>query len=237
MSTFIFYLDFMGHVIGGFTADLFSASAFLPADIISQRLQIQRKINFTSSQFRFVSSADVIRQIWTHEGITGFYRGLGPYVFVYGTASSIWWSSYEFFKHNIFDGLSSLENYFISKTNRNTTNPNVDVNNSTFFKLPLSQLLAGLGAGALSLSVTNPLDVARTRLQLLESRTPQDAKLLKLGYVNLLKMAFKNEGIRGLYKGFTPRLFIRLPGSSLKFVGYEALKRLSSTTSNDCSED
>lgn len=217
----VLLLDFLGHAVGGFAADLFSASAFLPADIISQRLQIQRKLNFLSVQYRFQSSSDIIRHIWCNEGVKGFYRGLGPYVFVYGTASSIWWTSYELFKYRFFEGLSRLQAYLSPSTF-------LLGHDSAVIKLPMSQLFAGIAAGALSLSVTNPLDVARTRLQLLECRTSQDAKLLKQGYLHILFLAFKNEGIRGLYKGFAPRLFIRLPGSSLKFVGYEALKRMSS---------
>jgi len=226
-------LDFLSHAGGGFAADLCSASVFLPTDIISQRLQIGRKINFLRSEYQFRHSWDVIRQIWLHEGLTGFYRGLGPYVFVYGTASSIWWTSYEALKHRIFQFFSTLQQQHLS-ANDGKISSHVNAPSSFFpWTLALSQLMAGMIAGALSLSITNPLDVARTRLQLLEFRNPCDAALLRKGYLHLLKTAYKREGISGLYKGFPPRLFIRLPGSSIKFVGYEALKRFSTASSID----
>jgi Mitochondrial carrier protein len=219
-------IEFLSHVGGSFAADFFSASVFLPTDIVSQRLQIGRKINFLSYEYQFDKSWDIIRQVWRYEGMGGFFRGLGPYVFVYGTASSIWWSSYEIFKHKLFHFLSGIQNPLM--TNR-AFREGVPCETSSSFPvtLALSQLVAGFAAGVLSLAATNPLDVARTRLQLLECRNPRDAALLQKGYLHILKSTFKNEGISGLYKGFAPRLCIRLPVTSLKFVGYEALKRFS----------
>jgi len=37
----------------------------------------------------------------------------------------------------------------------------------------------------------------------------------------------KKEGIRGLYRGFTPRLIVSLPGSAIGLVAYEYIKKLS----------
>jgi hypothetical protein len=91
-------------------------------------------------------------------------------------------------------------------------------------KSHLNHFFSGAFAGICAVLVTNPLDVARTRLQLLEVRNDADKSRLRNGFFNLVREVYQREGIRGLYKGAKPRIYISIPGSALAFVGYEALK-------------
>ena len=75
--------------------------------------------------------------------------------------------------------------------------------------------------------MTNPLDVARTRLQLLEASNVQEQRTLQQGYLHLLRKIAVEEGLRGWYKGLKPRLYIKIPGSAITFLGYEWLKEWS----------
>lgn len=226
------FLEFLARTIGGYAGDLFSASVYLPTDIISQRLQIERKVNFLNQKFTYRNSLDIMRHIWKTEGLLGFYRGLGPYVFVFGSASAIWWTSYESLKSHYYNAISTVSSFLVELGASRMIPGSMPGYHDDTWSLPASQFAAGLCAGALSLLFSNPLDVARTRLQLLESANPKEAELIRKGYFHILSTAFKQEGFRGLYKGFKPRLLMRLPGSALKVLGYEFLKKLSKEDSS-----
>lgn len=49
-------VDFFIHCGAGFMAELVSGLAYLPSDVVSQRLQIERRINFLHSKYTFQST-------------------------------------------------------------------------------------------------------------------------------------------------------------------------------------
>ena len=59
---------------------------------------------------------------------------------------------------------------------------------------------AGVGAGIVSALVTCPLDVVKTKLQY-----QQNVKKY-VGTLGSIKLIFKEEGVRGLYRGLEPML-------------------------------
>lgn len=91
-------------------------------------------------------------------------------------------------------------------------------------KQSINHLISGGVAGICAVAVTNPLDVARTRLQLLEVGNPKESEQIRQGFWKIMKNIVKDEGIQGLYKGMKPRIFVKIPGSAIAFLGYEWLK-------------
>lgn len=199
----------MTRALSGLVAETACGLAYLPTDIISQRLQVTRSIDFRHIKFRQKNSWGIIKNIWKTEGFHGYFRGYYAYLMVYGPNSAIWWASYEAFKKLFHASFSFSENV-------------------TGIQIPwrtsLNHLLSGAVAGICSVVVTNPLDVARTRIQLLEAGNKKEYTELKQGFYRMLKNIVKEEGVQGLYKGLKPRIFVRIPGSAILFVGYEWLK-------------
>jgi len=79
--------------------------------------------------------------------------------------------------------------------------------------------LAGGLAGAASVYANTPVDVVKTQMQGL------DAKKYKNGW-DCFVQTFKNEGIRGLYKGAVPRLSRVVLDVALTFTLYEKISAL-----------
>lgn len=159
----------------------------------------------------------MIKYIWRTEGFKGFYRGYGIYLLVYGPSSAIWWSSYESTKR-------TLKRF---------------VNNSSAalrgwpLTSDLIHCFSGGFAGTISTIVTHPLDLVRTRLQLLDVSSASEKHTLAQGFRSLLWSVYKEEGWRGCMKGLKPRIYVRGPGSAIAFTGYEWLKQASSKTKED----
>lgn len=150
------------------------------------------------------------------EGIRGFFRGIVPYMIVYGPGSAIWWMVYEWSKRIVDPILPSAP-----------TSPSSQGRTPwDHLKKATSHLLCGSIAGVASVVATNPLDLVRTRLQLMEFRNHNERSYLREGFIKVLQDTYKNEGLRGLYKGSRPRILIKIPVSALAFLGYEYMKDL-----------
>ena len=82
---------------------------------------------------------------------------------------------------------------------------------------------AALGAtsGALGASIVYPLNVLRTRLQTQGTAMHPPTYT---GIVDVATKTFRNEGVRGLYKGLTPNLLKVAPALSITWVCYENMK-------------
>ena len=79
-------------------------------------------------------------------------------------------------------------------------------------------LLSGAGGGALAGAATNPVDVARTRLQ-------TQTQIIYSGMIGTLRKIFREEGIRGLGKGIGTRMIFHSLSSSISWLTYESLKQ------------
>lgn len=82
-------------------------------------------------------------------------------------------------------------------------------------------LVLGCASGILGPTISNPVDVVKTRLQrqvIILNQTPKYASTFQA-----CSLIAKEEGIRALYKGFTPRMFRIVPGQGITFMVYEAV--------------
>lgn len=209
----IYSHELLANAMAGVCAEAVSVFSYLPTDVVSQRLQVERKYNFLPLKFQNRGPVSIVKNIYRDEGLGGFFRGLYPYLIVYGPGSAIWWMAYEWTKRLLDPVLPSApktEGYARSIQDH--------------LKKATSHLLCGSLAGVASVAVTNPLDVARTRLQLMEFKNSREKESIKGGFVRVLRDTYQNEGIAGLYKGARPRILIKIPGSALAFLGYEYLK-------------
>nr|XP_016441606.1 PREDICTED: mitoferrin-like [Nicotiana tabacum] len=82
-------------------------------------------------------------------------------------------------------------------------------------------LVCGGLAGSTAALFTTPFDVVKTRLQ-----TQIPGSRIQLGVLDTLKEIGKREGLKGLYRGLSPRLVMYMTQGALFFASYESFKRL-----------
>ena len=91
-----------------------------------------------------------------------------------------------------------------------------------------SYLMASSSAGIVTLGLTNPIWVVKTRLCLQFGRdtknvSNQDPTKVYKGMIDALKKITINEGLPGLYKGFVPGIW-GVSHGAIQFMIYEELK-------------
>lgn len=190
------------HAIAGAGGGLATVLLLHPFDTLKTRMQSD-----TSS--RRTGTFRTLREILVRDGMTGLYRGAVPAF----TGSMVSWAMYMHCFHSSRD----LIHTFL---------PNASAVSTDF--------ASGTSAGLLTAFVTNPIWVVKVRLQL-QQRATWGAKHttgravqgvggpLYTGFLHGLYCIARDEGLRGLYRGLGPSLWLVSHGA-IQFTLYERFK-------------
>lgn len=187
------------HLLAGVSGGVASTLILHPLDLMKIRFAVNDGIS-TRPSYNGVTHA--MTQIFRDEGIRGLYRGVTPNVWGAGAA----WGLYFLFYNTI-------------KTWYQGGNAQVHLG-------PTLHMIAASEAGILTLIMTNPIWVVKTRLCLQYGATTvvKDSERYN-GMMDALIKTYKSEGMKGLYKGFVPGVF-GVSHGALQFMAYEELKAL-----------
>ncbi|XP_018398406.1 PREDICTED: mitochondrial folate transporter/carrier [Cyphomyrmex costatus] len=186
------------YFVAGISGGVVSTLMLHPLDLIKIRFAVND--GQTTAAPRYHGLKNAIAQIVKTEGVRGLYRGVTPNVL--GSGSS--WGFYFFFY--------------------NTIKTSIQGGNSKKPLGPSMHMFAAADAGVLTLLMTNPIWVVKTRLCLQYADDVNIAESKKYhGMVDALKKIYKTEGIRGLYKGLVPGLF-GVSHGAIQFMAYEEMK-------------
>jgi len=146
----------------------------------------------------------IASNILKHEGPAGFFRGLPPtLVGIIPSRASYFWA-YGAAKR----GLA----------------PRLGDSTPTHF-------LAAIAAGVTGNTITNPIWVLKTRMQLLAGEASKQTGAYQSGYRTAIQAVLKEEGWRGFYKGLSASYWGCSEGC-IQFVAYERLKGALRTAHN-----
>ena len=81
----------------------------------------------------------------------------------------------------------------------------------------LQNLISASIGGVLTSSAVTPFDLVKTRQQVLYTTE---------GVFKSMKMIIQEEGIRGIFRGLTPRVVQNIPSMSIMMIVYDSLNRL-----------
>ncbi len=195
----------------GMIAETLSCLIFVPVDVIKERMQVQG-LQAGRNGIYYRDTVDAIKQISKTEGfLRGFYKGYNATLLSFGPFSAIYFAFYEAFK-------PIAAQYFGKHNTKEHT--------ETFG----SNLIASAVAGAGSSWLTNPLDLAKLRLQIARMSdvelSAEAAGLNMHSTRGMLTYVFRREGFRGLYKGAMARMLFHAPHTAVTVVAFDELKRL-----------
>jgi len=125
-------------------------------EVAAQRLQIQGPLK----PRQFHNGFELLKNIYSNEGGRGLYRGLGASLLKSLPFSGIWWASYEGFKSYVYSSGVSKKLISSSRMYQSADEQEKSTNESSTL-----HVTAGVFATTIATTITNPLDVAKTRLQ------------------------------------------------------------------------
>ncbi|XP_031178733.1 mitochondrial folate transporter/carrier [Sander lucioperca] len=182
------------NLVAGLSGGVVSTLVLHPLDLVKIRFAVSDGLELRP---KYSGILHCMKSVWQQEGLRGLYQGVTPNI--WGAGAS--WGLYFFF-YNAFKGYT--------KEGRQT-------------ELSATEhLVCAAEAGILTLTLTNPIWVTKTRLVLQYNADP-GSKQYK-GMIDALVKIYRHEGVPGLYKGFVPGLFGTSHGA-LQFMAYEELKR------------
>ncbi|XP_042396953.1 mitochondrial carrier protein CoAc2-like [Zingiber officinale] len=189
-------------LVAGGVAGGVAKSAVAPLERVKILFQTRR------AEFQSIGLLGSFRKIVQTEGLLGFYRGNGASVARIVPYAALHYMAYEQYRRWIVLGF-----------------PNIG-------KGPVLDLVSGSIAGGTAVIFTYPLDLVRTKLafQVVGPSRLKDRKLYSLpeqvyrGILDCILKIYKQNGLRGLYRGVGPSLYGIFPYSGLKFYFYEEMK-------------
>ncbi len=186
-------------LLSGGVAGTIASCITNPLEVI--KTQLQSSSVSSAAQGEFASAAghpmDVAKRILADNGVAGFWKGLKPTLVGIIPARSLYFYAYQQTKTQL--GKSIL--------------PEGSVGNA---------IVSGFAAGVVSNTVTNPIWMVKTRMQLLADRTA--GQIAYNGYSEAIKAIMKEEGIGGFYRGLSASYWGCTEGA-IQFVLYERIKK------------
>ena len=200
-------LPFSALLACGAFSGAFTSILLTPIELIKCKMQVPLTPSSLVSNPGYTTTTppsplSLIRAIFETQGILGFWHGqLGTLIRETG-GSAAWFGSYEGVKLGFLHYDKSLQN------------PN-DI------KI-WQQLLAGATAGMAYNFVFYPADTIKSRMQTAETKNSATARMT---FLRTGKVLWRQQGLRGFYRGCGITVFRAAPSSAIIFSIYEGLRR------------
>lgn len=210
------------HFIAGATATTLTQAIATPIDVITQYQQVSNASNVAKNQnITSKQTLRICKQLYRSDGVHGFYRGFTVATFAFSVHSALIWATY-------YKTLEITSGIFHKKFKQDNdkNNPSPQSSSKSMSGDRAAQIiLAGMLASCTVNMITLPLDTIRTRHQLQIKRTTKSQAQPSVWITT--RRLVQEEGVRGLLRGWSPRLAQSFTTSGLLFLGYEYLKVVS----------
>lgn len=201
------------HLTSGFAAEAVSCVLWVPIDVIKERLQFQP----ASLVGRYRGSVDGLRTIMRLEGLNGLYKGYFSTLAAFGPYSGAYFVAYEYF-------LKRFNNRGGGGRDAKTSEPTA-----------AATMLAALLGNAVACTVTNPLEVVKTRRQVqgamlmnpVSKNVAPDMRVVgsytsvRTGLIDL----WKREGVSGYFRGLGSRVLYSAPNAAITMTLFQYFKQ------------
>ncbi|XP_003744741.1 mitochondrial folate transporter/carrier [Galendromus occidentalis] len=187
------------HLVAGITGGVTSTLVLHPLDLLKIRLSVNDGRLKSRPYYHGIKNA--IKTIYKEEGIRGMYRGVTASCISAGAS----WGFYFYF-------YNSIKNWMLDGNNQITLGP-------------WNHMLAAAQAGSITMVLTNPIMMVKTRMCLQYADHYMNIPTYRryTGIIEAFRKVYKYEGVGGLYKGLVPSLF-NVSHGALQFMIYEEMK-------------
>ena len=218
---------------GGAVASSCSQILGVPVDVLSQRQMVQgvsvRAWDGTGGTKELIGSrngAHALKETLRKEGVRGLYRGFGASVMTLVPSSALWWGAYGTYQRAIWAAVPSrmggeYATSGESEKSEKSHPPRRVPAESTVIGV---QILSGVCAGMTSGFLTTPLDIVKTRLQVLSGQPGGEAHT----FGGTARALYAEHGAAGFLRGVRPRMTSVSIWGTTMVTAYEFLKRLAS---------
>ena len=169
-------------LVSGVAAEVVSCLFWVPIEVVKERLQVMTSLN----TYHYTGTRDAFQQILRTEGVKSLYRGYGATILAFGPFAGISLATYDKLKH--LSGYGKKQIGF------------------------RESLMLSSASGVIASVLTHPIDVVKVRLQVQRAETHSWASgESRFGYRNTfhgLSKMVSEEGMRGVFKGLTARLYL-----------------------------
>ncbi|XP_046438984.1 mitochondrial folate transporter/carrier-like [Daphnia pulex] len=189
-------------LLAGIAGGVVSTTILHPLDTIRTRLAVSGSPLIAAGIRRpsYGGLVDVLTTITRSHGVQGVYRGITLGVLAAGCT----WGSYFFF-------------YDARKAQMHRDDP-------TRASLgAVNHMMAATESGLITLVLTNPIYVIKTRLCLQFGAQEFSEEKRYSGIIDALVKTYRNEGIKGFYKGLLPGFF-GVSHTAIQLMMYEEMK-------------
>lgn len=184
----------MSQIVVAMSAGGIAAFLATPTDVATIRMATDGRLP-PHERRNYKHAFDAFARIWREEGLDGLWKGGQATVIRAIVANVAQLVSY-----------SQAKQFFLQKVQMNDN-----------FQCHLASSLV---SGFVYATVTNPLDMAKTRIQTMKTK---DGKQLYNGLLDVWSKTIRSEGFFALWKGFVPYYFRIAPATVLLFIFVERL--------------
>ena len=221
---------------GGAVASSFSQILGVPVDVLSQRQMVQGvsvRAGDGSGGTRelrgYRNGAHALRETLKRDGVRGLYRGFGASVMTLVPSSALWWGFYGTYQRAIWSFVPAemggeregKEKGIDATTPSDALKKTRAPAESTVIGV---QIASGVCAGMSSGFLTTPLDIVKTRLQVLSGQPGGETHT----FVSTARALYLEHGASGFLRGVRPRMTSVSIWGTTMVTAYEFLKRLAS---------
>ncbi|XP_069065594.1 mitochondrial carnitine/acylcarnitine carrier protein-like [Pleurodeles waltl] len=156
-----------------------------------ERVKCLLQVQVHNPVVKYAGSVDCALQVYTERGVRGLYKGTLLTLLRDVPATGMYFMTYEWLKE------------FLTPEGKSVAQLS-----------SIRILLAGGFAGVCNWVVAIPMDVLKSRFQIAPEGRYQ-------GFADVLREVLREEGPRGLYKGFTAAMLRAFPANAACFFGFE----------------
>jgi solute carrier family 25 protein 39/40 len=228
-------------LFAGSTARILAAIAVSPIEMFRTRMQAthSQPKGSTASVSYFKDTAKGMREMIGEKGVRSLWTGLTLTLWRDVPFSAIYWWGYEAMRNQLTDaressrGRSRIDGRSPNAQRLRSRSRSQEDHTATL----VDSFIAGATSGAIAAFVTTPFDVGKTRQQVVKHGAAMDtsiaasqaAKTLapeELPMPRFLWHIFKEQGMSGLFRGWTARCLKVAPACAIMISSYEIGKKM-----------